>query len=351
MISKKKRPYDPESLPPERRLRANLEDLFSRNELSGTRVAELANDVNRLTPHVLRNLTGPEGHNTARRLRGRFMQKSTWMPDYVATIRTWNPKTHKVVPEKVPMQLLHEVVTVLHKHGFLAPLLAKDNLDPLTLEHLLHCEKDAGCELLGIGLWGDGAPTQWDRNETIDVLSVSFPGLQGEFKGLRVPLVVLPHSRVCSETWDDVFEIIKWSLIVLATGRWPTCRHDGSDWNDTDKCRKTARPFPRGALCEVRQDWKFATEVFGFPAHNTAEGNCWACKCTPEKVPGGVCKALLLHLYVSRICLANPHHNFFCFKEVPKPPHIFRRCLGTSYVYVDVYTFICACMGVHDAPG
>jgi methyl coenzyme M reductase subunit C len=35
---------------------------------------------------------------------------------------------------------------------------------------------------------------------------------------------------------------------------------------------------------EVRQDWKFANEVFGFPAHNTVEGCCWACKCTPAEV-------------------------------------------------------------------
>jgi len=288
MLTKNKRPYDPESLAPERRLRANLENLLSRNELPGTRIGELANDFNRVTPEALRDLTGPVGGHAALRLRRRFLKKSTWMPDYVPTIRTWNPQAGKIVEEKVPMQLIHEVVTVLLKHGFRDKLLAKDGMDPLSLEHLLQCEQEAGCELLGMGLWGDGAPTQWDRSESIDVLSISFPGLGGLFKGLRVPLVVMPHSKVCSETWDDVFAIIKWSLTVLATGRWPTCRHDGSEWNATDKCRKTARPFPRGALVEVRQDWKFANEVFGFPAHNTAEGCCWACKCTPEKVLGGV---------------------------------------------------------------
>ena len=333
MISKNKRAYSPESLPPERRLRANLQDLCSRNELPAKRVGELATDFNRVTPHALRNLSGPQGSNTARMMRRKFLKQSTWMPDYVSTIRTWSTKDAQIVEEKVPMQLMHEVVAVLLKHGFRPTLLAKDNMDPLTLEHLLHCEQDAGCELLGIGLWGDGAPTQWDRSESIDVLSISFPGLAGQFKSLRIPLVVLPHSKVCSETWDDVFSIIKWSLTALATGRWPACRHDGSEWNAKDKCRKTARPFPRGALVEVRQDWKFANEVFGFPAHNTAEGCCWACKCTPEKVIGGVWKSPLLHLYVSRMCLAHPYHK----KEMPTSPHIFRRCLGiSSYVYVDV---------------
>ena len=183
------------------------------------------------------------------------------------------------------MQLIHEVVAVLHKHGFAAKLLETDHMDPLTLEHLRHCESQASCQLLGIGLWGDGAPTQWDRNESIDVLSLSLPGV-ADFKNLRVPLIVLPHSRICKETWMDVFAIFKWSLTILATGVWPTARHDGSSWLQSDKCRVTARPLLRGALVEVRQDWKFAAEVFGFPSHNTVEGCCWACHCTPSEVQG-----------------------------------------------------------------
>ncbi len=314
MISKKKRPYDPEELAPERRLRANLGDLLARNELPSTRIAELANDVNRVQPTALRNLAGSVGKHSALRLKRKFLKQSHWMPDYIATIRTFNPKNNKVESEKVPMQLIHEVVAVLLKNGFRGPLLSKANLDPLSLEHLLSCEQEAGCELLGMGLWGDGAPTQWDRNETIDVISVNFPGLEGEFKALRIPLVVMPHSRVCSETWDDVFEIIKWSLIVLATGEWPTCRHDGSPWNDTDKCRKTARQILQGALVEVRQDWKFAVEVFGFPAHNTGIGNCWACKCTPATVFRGSSQQIhpdtfAMHNYTA---MFRTYHRYMC---------------------------------------
>ena len=207
------------------------------------------------------------------------------MPDYLAHIRTWDNRTQKVVWEQVPLQLIHEVVAVLLKYGFSDKLMSKDNLDPLTLNHLLHCEHEAGCKLLGIGIWGDGAPTQWDRSESIDVISLSLPGIK-EHHTLRIPLIVLPHSKVCSETWQDVFAIMKWSLVILATGVWPTSRHDGSAWQQSDKCRVAARPLLRGALVEVRHDWKFAAEVFGFPAHNTKLGCCWACKCTPEEVQG-----------------------------------------------------------------
>ena len=162
MLAKNKRPYDPESLPPSTRLRSNLGDLLSRNELPATRIAEIANDINRVAPTELRALTGPLNTNTARKLRRKFLKKSTWMPDYIADVRTWNTKTQKVVREKVPMQLIHEVVAVLLKYGFKDKLLKTDHMDPLTLEHLRHCEIEAGCDLLGMGLWGDGAPTQWD---------------------------------------------------------------------------------------------------------------------------------------------------------------------------------------------
>ena len=296
MLSKRQRPYDAESLPASARLRRNLGDLLARNELAANRVGEVVNDIHRVAPRELRDLAGPLGTHTARRLRGKFLKRSTWMPDYVASLRCWDPKSHTIVHDQVPMQLIHEVVAVLLKHGFREKLLAKDHFDPLSLQHLLSCEAQAMCELLGIGIWGDGAPTQWDRGESIDVISLSLPGLAGDYRNLRIPLLVLPHSRMCSETWTDVFAIIKWSLTILATGVWPTARHDGSAWAATDKSRVAARPLLKGALVEVRQDWKFAAEVFGFPSHNTAAGCCWACKCTPAEVHG--VPDVYIHTYV-----------------------------------------------------
>ena len=304
MLHKNKRPYDPEELPASRRLRMNVQELLSRNELPATRVGELVNDINRVAPTELRDLEGPCGKNTARKLRGKFLKKSTWMPDYVAPLRTWDTRSHRIVEDKVPIQLLHEVVAVLLKYGFRDELLSKENMDPASLAHLLHCESEAQCGLLGLGLWGDGAPTQWDRSESIDVISVSLPGSL-KYKTLRIPLVVLPHSRVCSETWEDLFKIIKWSLIILATGVWPSKRHDGTAWHASDSCRVSARPLLRGALVEVRQDWKFAAEVFGFPAHNTADGICWTCKCTPQEVQGlsicvcaSKCTCVYIYIYI-----------------------------------------------------
>ena len=297
MLSKRQKPYDPDRLTGSKRLRANLGELLSRNELPGNRVGEIVNDIHRVAPNELNDLRGPLGKNTDRRLKRVFLKRSTWMPDYISEIRTLDTKSGKVKYEKVGMQLIHEVVAVLLKYGFTSKLLDTTKYDPLTLLHLRHCESEAACKLLGVGIWGDGAPTQWDRNESIDVISLSLPGIDG-WASLRIPLVVLPHSRVCADTWTDVFNIVKWSLTILATGDWPKARHDGSPWHKSDHCRRNARPLLRGALVEVRQDWKFAAEVFGFPAHNSSEGCCWACTCTPAEVQGFLYIYIYINIYI-----------------------------------------------------
>ena len=302
MLSKRQRPYDPARLDPTKRLRRNMSELFSRNELPANRIGELCADVNRVAPTQLADVGRPcTQKNIARLLKSKFGKQGAWMPDYIATLRVWDTKSQSIKEEKVPIQLLHEIVAVLKKYGSIDKIMETANMDPLTKEHLVSCEAKALCKLLGIGIWGDGAPTQWERSQSIDVISVSFPG-SVDFKNLRIPLLSLPHSKVCHETWEDVFEIVKWSLVILATGTWPLCRHDGTAWNNTDKCRKTARPLIRSALVEVRQEWKFAAEVFGLPAHNTVDGCCWACNCTLDEVPWG---SLFNNIYNSHVSEAH----------------------------------------------
>lgn len=148
------------------------------------------------------------------------------------------------------MQLPHEILAVLLKYGHIEKIIERVHMDPLSLEHLLHVEQALGVPVVGLAFWGDGAPTQWDRSESIDVISMSLLG-SVEFKQLRIPLLAFPHSKVCAETWMDIFSVIEWSLIVMATGVWPTTRHDGSAFDKTDdktdSARKTPRRFPRAA--------------------------------------------------------------------------------------------------------
>ena len=170
-----------------------------------------------------------------------------------------------------------------------------DAMDPNSLAHLRTCEAAAGCKLLGLGLWGDGMPCNWDRSESIDALSLNLPGLGDQYKTLRMPVTATPHKHIGPHTWDDIGEVVAWSLTCLASGAMPTERHDNTPWLPSDKAgTKFRKPrskastsiAQRAALVEIRADWKFYNEVFHFPNHNTVLGNCWKCRCTPEQVTG-----------------------------------------------------------------
>ena len=240
MLSKNKRPYDPETLEPRRRLRRNLQDLVATNSLSTQRIAEIAGDVNRVDSACFADLT--RSRNKAgiqnRDVIGKFAKSTTWMPVYWAQVRCWDPKTSSVYKEWLAFDIPHEIVHALERTSVLEKLMALDGMDTLTREHLLSCELEAQCKLLGIGIWADGTPCNWDRSETVETLSMSLPGLTGDFKNMRIPITALSNKHVCHETWIDICAVLKWSLQVLATGQWPTCRHDGAPWRKSDTKRK-----------------------------------------------------------------------------------------------------------------
>ena len=72
MLSKRKRPYDPDSLPPSQRLRANLGDIVSSNTLSARRTQEIINDVADAGVSSFRSLKRKLDTNVSRNLRRIF---------------------------------------------------------------------------------------------------------------------------------------------------------------------------------------------------------------------------------------------------------------------------------------
>jgi len=156
----------------------------------------------------------------------------------------------------------------------------------VSLSHLQSCEEKAGHELVALGLWGDGVPSQWDRTQTVEAVSLNLPGQSGKWAPMRLPVTAFPRGCVSDHTWDDVLSVVAWSLHHAAAGVHPSCRHDGSAWRASDHVRSKSsgeRLLARAALVEVRGDWAFFAEVFGFPRHNTSSGLCWRCRATPDE--------------------------------------------------------------------
>ena len=122
------------------------------------------------------------------RFAGEVDEGCRWPRTYDAQIRAWNPRRSQEVMTTVHILLPHEVAHVLHNHLNADSVLDRSGLDALSREHTESCERNARCSLLPMGLWGDGAPCNWDRSESLEIFALNLPGPTGDFKRLRLPL-------------------------------------------------------------------------------------------------------------------------------------------------------------------
>ena len=95
MFSKTARPCDASAVPPAKRLRRNLVDLYASNELSATRAQELIDDAADAGVEDCQSLrrrnratTTSKKKNCARDLRARLLRGCRWPRTYEAQIRT-----------------------------------------------------------------------------------------------------------------------------------------------------------------------------------------------------------------------------------------------------------------------
>ena len=286
MLSKSKRPYDASEMSPGKRLRANVVDLYANNVLAASRCQELINDASGAGASGLGDLRRQRSQNTSRFLRKAFEKRSQWPKDYWAQVRVKKPKTDEEEWSWCALCLPHEYLQMLARLGDREVLHDRAGLAAASLAHLQSCEAKAGQQLVAMGLWGDGVPTQWDRTETVEAVSLNLPGQSGKWAPMRLPVTAFPRRRVSENTWDDVLSVVAWSLQHAAVGVHPSCRHDGSAWLSSDRLRAKSsgeRALARAALVEVRGDWVFFAEVFGFPRHNMSSGICWRCRATPAE--------------------------------------------------------------------
>ena len=189
--------------------------------------------------------------------------------------------------QKLCFQLPLELVEMLAKFGDKATLLDTAGMEPRTQEHLEVVKAEIGAEeLLGLGLWIDGVPYNFDRSESIEAVAMNLPGLTGKWKNMRLPITAIPKPYVATgETMHDICAIILWSLRHLALGVHPCCRHDGEPFGPEDRHRKSVAGTPlrlRAALVEIRGDWLMMKEVFNLPGWKEKTGCCWLCKATPD---------------------------------------------------------------------
>lgn len=297
MFQKRGRPYENAAIAKKSRLRENVADLFLSNDISAARAQSLFDDAASADVRSCKSLAaaGNSGRipkNMSRDLTRKLLKGSQWPKPYVASVRTWNEKTEQEVISQIPILLPHEVVWRMLEDGPTADfLLQHQALGTQDMSHLRGVCEELGIDssrALGVSLWGDGVPYNYDRSASLDVFSLSLPGLaDGRFQNMRIPLFALDHKHVLKgATFDDLMRVLAWSFTHLASGVYPAVRHDGVQFDPKkDRARlKTAGSWVHhcGVLVECRGDWKQLKDVFRFPQFNEKAGMCWLCSCTPE---------------------------------------------------------------------
>lgn len=87
-------------------------------------------------------------------------------------------------------------------------------------------------------------------------------------------------------TLQPIMAFLRWSIGVMATGRFPDCDHFGKTWEDCDATRfasaQSPLAFGSAAVQQVRGDWAEFSHTLGFPTWHSSDHPCIWCRADRE---------------------------------------------------------------------
>ena len=290
---------------PERRFRANIQELVADNSISARRAVSLLEDAAYANAEGVssflsksrretikkcrkaRKWQASSRKNACRDLLQRMRHKHSWPRVYALSLPVYDPKTQQVQLQKCAMWLPHELLWHLADQNDLEAVIDEAAIEPGRKAKLDELKAVWGCnQALACGLWIDGCPCNWDRSSSLEVMTLNILNVNAQNKALRLPLFVMPKKYIAKqETFQAALSVVAWSFQQAAAGVWPAARHDGTAWNKCDRFRAKKSGAPLGVnafLLELRGDWLMYKEVFGFPAWNEKAGCCIRCSVTPD---------------------------------------------------------------------
>ena len=294
MFSKRSLP-DRSGEPEAKRFKANMEDLLLSNDISADRAQSLLQDASYMNdPFGVRRLAasgkgGALKKNTARDLKRKITKsrRSGWPPLYKFSCRLWDTKQQKETTGQVSMLLPHEMIASLIKKDNREALLQKTNLCTASQQHVTKVANDLNipeADLIALALWGDGVPFNWNREESLEVFTICFPGASGQLQQMRLPISGVSKRHCTANTYNDILAVFAWSMQSLAAGTNPVARHDGTAFSSKDSSRLKCAGTDIGAravCCEIRGDWSFFKHILGMPGWNEKLNCCYKCHATP----------------------------------------------------------------------
>ncbi len=138
-----------------------------------------------------------------------------------------------------------------------------------------------------LGLHGD-AGAMSKQNSALVLTWNSLAG-QGSSKQTRCLITVIRKDQMLSDgsTLEAIWDVISWSLNALATGKYPSKGH--ADTQLEGRQREVAGQWlaegRQGLTLQMRGDWQWFCQCFGFPQWNGAVNMCWICKAGNRQKP------------------------------------------------------------------
>ena len=134
---------------------------------------------------------------------------------------------------------------------------------------------------LPLGIHGDAG--EFSHQENVFVISWNSLVGKGATSKTRFLTTCLNKTELLDDgtTLNEAFEVMAWSFNLLANRQFSITDHTGARFDDTSSRFQQAlfKEFPpgRAIVLQLRGDWQFLCQAFGFPQWNAADNMCWVC--------------------------------------------------------------------------
>ena len=126
-----------------------------------------------------------------------------------------------------------------------------------------------------LGMHGDAGA--FSKQDSLFVLTWNSLVGQGTTREQRFLITCVRKSDLLADgsTLEAIFHVLAWSFNCLLTGQTP---HQDPDGLPLEGGGKALAGLWRGACIQIRGDWQFYCQAFGFPLWNTDSRMCWLCR-------------------------------------------------------------------------
>ena len=262
----------------------NLKQMWAKGRLTSAEVQSLAKSAQDAGAEGLERLSriGTDGTNAQNLFRD--LKRLFGHPRGAAPVQWIELPTVRGRKDPHPMLMPHVFLQELYKHRpdvLLSRITGGSGATEMFWNGLQHSEFVANhqflprshwAQIVPIGFHGDGGP--FSKQDSLfslswNSLSISAPTMQSRFL-----FTTIRKSDMVADTMEQVLKVFAWSCNVMLSGQTPH-----TDWSGNALLGggQDLAGGLRGALCQVRGDWEFYCQVFGFGRANQ-EFMCPFCK-------------------------------------------------------------------------